>query len=129
MDYPLIEKNSNEKFQVKSRKSFLWNAKLSSVSKDLTLWTITNKNELGRDPKNASKVKFGMVIDKIERRDYEIDDLIGNLKNSIDGAREHLSGTKLLMVGRIHGPYLTGLRLIFLNRDKSLFHPDHFVYP
>ena len=79
MDYPLIEKNSNEKFQVKSRKSFLWNAKLSSVSKDLTLWTITNKNELGRDPKNASKVKFGMVIDKIERRDYEIDDLTGNL--------------------------------------------------
>ena len=114
MDYPLIEKNSNEKFQVKSRKSFLWNAKLSSVSKDLTLWTITNKNELGRDPKNASKVKFGMVIDKIERRDYEIDDLTGNLKKkSIDGAREHLSSTKLLMVGRIHGPYLTELRLIF----------------
>ena len=89
MNYPIIihlldglsshRKNSNEKFQVKSRKSFLWNAKLSSVSKDLTLWTITNKNELGRDPKNASKVKFGMVIDKIERRDYEIDDLTGNL--------------------------------------------------
>ena len=70
--------NSNEKFQVKSRKSFLWNAKLSSVSKDLTLWTITNKNQLGRDPKNNSKVKFGMVIDKIERRDYEIEDLTGN---------------------------------------------------
>ena len=28
---------------VKSRKSFLWNAKLESVSKDLTLWTIRNK--------------------------------------------------------------------------------------
>jgi len=64
---------------VKSRKSFLWNAKLSSVSKDLTLWTITNKNQLGRDPKNSSKVKFGMVIDKIERRDYEIDDLTANV--------------------------------------------------
>lgn len=51
---------------------------MSSVSKDLTLWTITNKDKLGRDPKNNSKIKFGMVIDKIERRDYEIDDLTGN---------------------------------------------------
>lgn len=64
---------------VKSRKSFLWNAKLKSVSKDLTLWTVNNKNQLGRDPKNNSKLKFGMVIDKIERRDYDISDLKANV--------------------------------------------------
>jgi len=60
---------------LKSRKSYLWNAKLDSVSKDLTLWTIMNKAKAARDEKDHSKVEFGMVIDKIERRDYSVEDL------------------------------------------------------
>lgn len=64
---------------VKSRKSYLWNAKLDSVSKDLTLWTIMNKAKAARDETDQSKVEFGMVIDKIEQRDYDIRDLTGEL--------------------------------------------------
>ena len=62
---------------LKSRKSYLWNAKLDSVSKDLTLWTIMNKAKSARDETDLSKIEFGMVIDKIEQRDYDIRDLTG----------------------------------------------------
>ena len=62
---------------VKSRKSYLWSAKLDSVSKDLTLWTIMNKAKAARDEVDQTKVEFGMVIDKIEQRDYDIRDLTG----------------------------------------------------
>ena len=36
-----------------------------------------NKAKAARDEKDHSKVEFGMVIDKIERRDYDIADLSG----------------------------------------------------
>ena len=61
---------------VKSRKSFLWNAKLDTVSKDLTLWTITNKGNIGM---KDNKVQFGMVVDKLEKRDYDVSDLTANV--------------------------------------------------
>jgi hypothetical protein len=61
---------------VKSKKSSLWNAKLETVSKDLTLWTIRNN---GDKALYANKIEFGMVVDKLERRDYEASELSANV--------------------------------------------------
>ena len=36
-----------------------------------------NKAKSARDETDLSKIEFGMVIDKIEQRDYDIRDLTG----------------------------------------------------
>ena len=42
-----------------------------------------NKAKSGRDETDLSKIEFGMVIDKIEQRDYDIRDLTGKSLSNI----------------------------------------------
>jgi hypothetical protein len=61
---------------VKSKRTFLWNANVEKISKDLTLWTVANKAGAAA---SVNGVKFGMVVDNLEQRDYGTDELSANL--------------------------------------------------
>ena len=61
---------------VVSRKMSIWNAKVAKVTTDTSLWTITNK---GETEMKDNKVQFGMVVDKLEKRDYAVSDLTAKI--------------------------------------------------